>query len=456
METPPLPPTQPQPHPSAHRAATGSAAAAAEPPPPPPPLLPPSASQPARGKDPITLHISDRAALAAAWRTPHPILTHLNADTTWVLHLRYPAAAAAAAAAAASSPPPGRSRFNVVLDPWLRGPQTDGGRWFSIQWHVVAPGVRTMAELDALLGDLERGSGDGGNDGDESTTPAGDGTAEERERERNGTSYIDAVAVSHEFTDHCHEATLRELPASTPVLAPGRAARLIRSWGHFDRVTPMPALAADQGGGREDDWRVSLRTEAALPSWLGIGRVVTPGNALYYHSALVVAWEADDDSSSSSSSSGGGGSGSSGGGGGGGEAIVYSPHGIEPGVLADVVAGAGLRTLALLHGLDDVRLRPAKRLNLGGVNGVAAARACRARYWVPTHDEPKKGGGLVALLLSRTRWSVADAEGRTTTAAAAAAVVVRGGEQQQQQQQQEEEAGYRFVDLGSGDALVLA
>ncbi|KAI0404632.1 hypothetical protein F4802DRAFT_566819 [Xylaria palmicola] len=371
-----------------------------------------SAPSPGEKAGPTTLHISDRTALAAAWAGPHAILTHLNADTTWVLHLPYPPGAPR---------PPGRSRLNVLLDPWLTGSQSDGGRWFSIQWHVVAPSVQTIAELNGLLAGLERAAAvtaaappphDDGADGD-----GGDG---------GDSCYVDVVAVSHEFTDHCHEATLRELPGSTPVFAPDKAARLIRSWRHFDSVIETPALtlpAAGAGG-----WREALRC-APLPPWLGIGRVVTPGNALYYHAALVVAWTGPAE-----------------GGNGGGDAVVYSPHGVGPDALAGL-RGAGLRVLALLHGLDDIRLWMTKQLNLGAVNGVAAARACGAKYWVATHDEVKKGGGFVSLLLRRTRWSVAEAVKREGQKS-----IVTGADDDDD----ERETRYEFVELGSGDGLVLA
>ncbi|KAI1420795.1 hypothetical protein F5Y12DRAFT_787983 [Xylaria sp. FL1777] len=393
-----------------------------------------------------TLHISDRTALAAAWRSPHAILTHLNADTTWILHLPYPPDAAR---------PAGRSRFNVLLDPWLRGPQSDGGRWLSIQWHVVAPSVQTMAELNGLLGELEKGyiaaaAAAAATDAVETEAAAATAVAETvaetkeegEEEEEEEESYVDVVAISHEFTDHCHEATLRELPRSTPVFAPAKAAALIRSWRHFDAVTETPPFFAaartkeKKEKEKEKDWRAVLNCAPLLPPWVGVGRVVTPGNTLYYHSALVVAWAGSASASASVSGE---------------EAeaeaansVVYSPHGIEPGALSGM-EGAGLRTLALLHGLDDVRLWMTKQLNLGGVNGVAAARECGAKYWVATHDEVKKGGGFVSLLLRRTRWSVADAVKREGEKS-----VVKGAGDDKQV------GGYEFVELGSGDGLVLA
>ncbi|KAI0098304.1 hypothetical protein GGR51DRAFT_432429 [Nemania sp. FL0031] len=380
---------------------------------------------------PTTLHISDKAALATAWRSPHPILTHINADTTWVLHLPYPEDVV---------PPPGRSRFNILLDPWLQGPQSDGGRWFSVHWHTVAPSVQTIKELNELLSELEHGidiNTDTDTHIDSTSHDSKDHglTAETGARgaeTQDGAlpSYIDAVAICHDFTDHCHEATLLELPPRTPIFAPSKPAQLIRSWQHFDTVVETPAFVTAEA----KDWRTALHC-APLPSWVGLGHVVTPGNALYYHSALVVAWGRSNSNSNPASTSPAQTST--------GDAIIYTPHGISPESLSGIQS-TGLRTLVLLHGLDEGKLAWMKQLSLGGVNGVAAARACGAKYWIATHDEPKKGGGVVQWLLKFTRWSLADAVERDRQNSAGKGV--EGDEQV---------AGYEFVELGSGDGLVL-
>ncbi|CAJ2514006.1 Uu.00g021250.m01.CDS01 [Anthostomella pinea] len=349
---------------------------------------------------PRTIHLGDRAALAAALRSPHPVLVHLNADTTWLLQLPYPAGVA---------PPAGRTRFNILIDPWLTGPQSDVAGWFSTQWHLIAPSVQTVAELDALLAEAEVGPDSGG-----AGPPSGLGSGQGREGHEK-RSYIDVVALSHEFTDHCHEATLRELPRTTPVFATEKAAELVRSWRHFDTVVTTTGFSSETG-----DWRKTLSL-APLPDWVGIGRVITAGNALYYHSAIMVVF---DTTTSAASGAGNG------------NAVVYSPHGIK-GPDLQSVSGAGIRTLALLHGLHDVRIWMTKQLNLGAINGLEAVRASGARYWVATHDEVKKGGGFIAPLLRRTAYTLADAV-RTETERA-------GGEV----------PDYAFVELGSGHGLVL-
>ncbi|KAH7031547.1 uncharacterized protein B0I36DRAFT_223330, partial [Microdochium trichocladiopsis] len=335
-----------------------------------------------------------------------PLLVHLNGDTTWLLQVPVPTQQQQQQQQQQlSSPSHGRSHFNILLDPWLQGPQSDVASWFSTQWHVVAPSVQTIAELQAILGQLETR-------GDDDTS------------DNNSSSYIDAVAISHEFTDHCHEATLRELPPATPVFATDKAADLIRSWKHFDTVVTTPGYSfasssddGDDNSSAKEDWHQVLSV-APLPPWLGIGRVVTPGNSLYYHSAVVVQHQNHPA-----------------------EAVIYSPHGISPSDLAGLGAARNSRqisTLALLHGLHDVRIWMTKQLNLGAHNGLGAVRSSGARYWVATHDEVKTGGGFIAPLLRRVQWTVGDA---------VAAAVGRG--------HGDKGDGYLFVELGSGDGLVL-
>ncbi|KAJ9165811.1 Major facilitator superfamily protein [Coniochaeta hoffmannii] len=346
---------------------------------------------------PVPIALSDAAAWERALTCRRPVLGHLNADTTWLLQLPYPS----------SSPgPSGRTHFNILMDPWLRGPQSDVASWFSTQWHVVQPTVETVEELDALLARLEG-----------------------RGREA-GKSAIDAVVISHEFTDHCHQATLLEVPASTPVFATDKAAGLVRSWSHFENVVTMAAFP----GAVVDDTNPQITVgHALLPPWIGIARVVTEGNALYYHSAVLISFSLNDGDVGGRSAT---------------EAIIYSPHGVKGSDLT-CVEESGIRTLALLHGLHDVRIWMTKQLNLGALNGLEAVRASGAKYWIATHDEAKRGGGLISWFLQRTCYTLGDAvqseEARQAMAAGeeGARTGSSGGRP------------YHFLELASGEGLVL-
>lgn len=353
------------------------------------------------------VNLKDRAGWRSALASPRPVLAHLNGDTTWLLQLPAPdSAVAPRGSKSKASKTVRRSRFNILIDPWLQGPQSDVASWFSTQWHVVEPAVQTIQELEEVLAEL------------------GDGKASA------GSTQIDCVAISHEFTDHCHQATLTELPRGVPIVATEKAADLIRSWGHFDTVITTPGFSPST-----TDWRdVLVDQTGTLPPWLGVGRVITQGNALYYHSAVIIAFDLgyspnqratrSKDAAPQKQS----------------EAVIYSPHGIK-GPDLECVRAAGIKTLALLHGLDDVRIWMTAQLNLGALNGIQAVRASGAKYWVATHDEAKKGGGLISWLLQRTTYSLRDA--------------VEAEKSKAQGAEGKDNAGYEFIELGSGDGLVL-
>lgn len=370
--------------------------------------------QPGADNDGI-IGLEDQAAWKAALASPRPVIAHLNADTTWLLQLPVPGYITASSRSRSNtkSKSPERSRFNILIDPWLQGPQSDVASWFSTQWHVVASTVQDMHELDEVLALLE-----------EDVHASSENKALE-------ASYIDCVAVSHEFTDHCHQATLLELPKSVPVVATEKAADLIRSWGHFDTVITAPGFSSST-----PDWQeVLVDHTGALPPWLGIGRVITEGNALYYHSAVMIAFDLgyspnqratrSKDKAPQQQS----------------EVVLYSPHGIKGSDL-ECLKTAGLKTLALLHGLHDVRIWMTAQLNLGALNGIQAVRASGAKYWIATHDEAKRGGGFISWLLQRTTHNLRDA--------------VEAEKEKAKGADNEDGSGYEFVELGSGDGLVLS
>ena len=118
--------------------------------------------------------------------------------------------------------------------------------------------------------------------------------------------------------------------------------------------------------------------------------MVTQSDALYYHSAILVTFDLysiDVKRCLEVYNAA--------------EAIIYTPHGIHAKDLSHLpLANPALKTLALLHGLHDIKIS-LKQLNLGAHNGLQAQRMCQAKYWVSTHDEIKKGSGLITPFLYR-------------------------------------------------------
>lgn len=294
-------------------------------------------------------------------------LIPVNADTTWLLQIPRP-----------KSDPSYRAYFNIILDPWLAGPQSDLASWFSRQWHAISSAYETVPEVEELCRRVEAIA---------SSQPGSSAAANER--------VIDAIAISHEFTDHCHKDTLVQFGRDVPVIATTKAADLIRGWGHFDQVIETPPFGGEEGAGdarrandHGADWRRTRMN--ALPPWLTISRVVTGQDAFYYHSAILFAFHLESHREA--------------------QCVIYTPHGIRANSLnAITTARPPLQTLAMLHGLHDVRIDWGQQLNLGAHNGLKAQRALRARYWLGTHDEVKRGGGIVSWFLRRKVWSVADA-----------------------------------------------
>ena len=306
-------------------------------------------------------------SIQIALKTHRPILTHLNADTTWLLQLPRPRRDVSVK---------GRSRYNLVFDPWLQGPQSDMAAWFSTQWHAIKSSVQSIQELNELLkeiNDIEMRQELHSRPNERRTVKA-----------KETPQFIDAIVISHEFSDHCNKDTLLEFHPETPVFAIGPAADLITSWDHFKTVQVIPPFSA-----QDPDWRKG--STQPLPDWLGITRITSKSDALHYHSAILIAFDlkfgphyehTGNDKT--------------------GEAIVYTPHGIHAQTLGQLSSATpSMRTLALLHGLHDISLSPFKQLNLGAHNGLKAQRICQAKYWISTHDEAKGGGGLVAWFLKR-------------------------------------------------------
>ncbi|KAF2203329.1 hypothetical protein GQ43DRAFT_390251 [Delitschia confertaspora ATCC 74209] len=365
----------------------------------------------------LQLHTELRESIVRALATRRPILHHLNADTSWLLQIPRPASAIKHGS---------RIYYNILIDPWFVGGQSDVARWFSQQWHAEPSAVKSIAEVEELAKTVERFAGSGlrkrnGNSSRRGTpvTPMKAGTPMkgEWEAEEDVETLIDCVAISHEFTDHCHKETLLEVHPDVPVIATEKAAALISTYSHFRTVLTTPTFSMESC-----DWR--SHSLFPLPTWLSIARFTAPKDGLYYHSALLIAFSTHPYISTphstpqkrrsgaslypnghvpdlfSSSTSGSEAA----------EYVLYTPHGIPFEALKPILyASPPLSCLAFLHGLHDVRIGSAQRLNLGAENGVRSQRILRARYWIGTHDEVKSGGGLIGWFLKRKVWKLEDA-----------------------------------------------
>ena len=420
-----------------------------------------------------------------ALSTQRPILHHLNADTSWLIQIPVPNLDArqhpASTVTNASRATRDRRFFNILIDPWLAGSQSDVASWFSQQWHMIESAVSSIQRLEEVLKEADRiaehelglkgpgqedsfasnGSATGlaartSNDGDmddiasqtdqvQDQADGAEATADVRK------SRIDVIIISHEFSDHCHKETLVTASRSIPVLANDKAAELIRSWQHFDIVITAPLFApkgppllgldmaskpSETGSAEKTatDWR-TLHVEP-LPEWLSISILHATGpDAFYYHSAMVIAF-----SNGASQAAG---------------AIIYTPHGVHAATAEPLIHTIPpLRPLAFLHGLHDVSMAISmggvKQLNLGAHNGLAVQKKIGATYWIGTHDEKKKASGFVSWILRRAAISLQEAlgqEGRHTNGDDSEVEANREGKNILDD--------VNYSELGNGESLVL-
>lgn len=155
---------------------------------------------------------------------------------------------------------------------------------------------------------------------------------------KSARNFIDAVVLSHEFTDHTHEETLKQIESTTPIFATQKAAELVRSWAYFDSVSVMPNFSRENSNWQDSAIR-------PLPSWVGVSRIVTKDDRLYYHSAILITFNLAGEKSSKTPEQSAPA-----------EAIIYTPHGISADDLGPLSkAVPPINTLALLHGLHDGR-----------------------------------------------------------------------------------------------------
>lgn len=241
----------------------------------------------------IQLQATLRESITEALSSGRPLLTHLNADTTWLLSIPYPRGKATINC---------RMYYHILIDPWLRGSQSDVAKFFSQQWHAYESAVQTIAEVeDAIRGIEEVSSGSTAQINQRSN-----GNDDNDDMDYESSAWIDAVVVSHEFTDHMHKETLLEIDPHVPIFATSKAASSIRSWRHFSLVADIPLFTTE-----ENDWRNSSRSP--LPNFIGISKLAYPGaDLLYYHSAIMVAFPSGDREENGEA-----------------EAVIYTPHGMK-------------------------------------------------------------------------------------------------------------------------------
>jgi hypothetical protein len=155
----------------------------------------------------------------------------------------------------------------------------------------------------------------------------------------------DYIFISHPFTDHCNKETLLQFSKEIPLVALPSILKKIAKWGHFQTLLPL----------------------SAAPFHV---EVLKTKNALVHKAYLIESAQ---------------------------NKIVYAPHGAVlkniPNVKIDAVISTTLcyQLPFFLGGT----------INLGSESAVRLQQQLHSNVLLTTHDEDKKGEGLVSLFAKR-------------------------------------------------------
>lgn len=325
-----------------------------------------------------------------------PLLTHLNADTSWLISLPHPNKVVNSR---------DRKYYHLLVDPWLAGTNIVVSTWLISLTHAVTPAYTSIEEVRQLVTNIE---------GATSSTDDGE---------------PDCVVVTHFERDHCDEHTLRQLHPSTMVISTVPGIARIRSFKHFDEsaFSTIPTLTLKSP---EDLWRDSSLTtsyNSNIPSWLKVGQLPSHGNYPHFHWATIIAWSPTHTALGQSDSMA--------------ETFIYSPHGIRSERLEDTswatdpVKGS---LLCNMHGFSPA-WAPVP-INLGVQNGYMLSKMLKPRYWVPTHDEVLTYTGFLGWLQTKVQKTLQD--------------VVRLNEEGTIEEELKK-AGITIRELGNGETFCL-
>ncbi|KAG9235765.1 hypothetical protein BJ875DRAFT_259750 [Amylocarpus encephaloides] len=291
---------------------------------------------------------------------------HLNSDASFLLEFQpithFP-----------PSPRPSHRGFTILLDPWISGPSKIWHSKFSISRHRAPACVSSLTELPEP----------------------------------------DLVIISQDKSDHCHQETLTQLPASggkTIFLAEPAAAKTIRGWKYFDanKVVTLPRWEDPRACKPSTVHRVPIpaMSPSGIKGEVTITYMPQKVEMTRLHSAIGITYRpptapeplpltppSSPYSGQTASSSPPDGA----------MSVIFSPHGcsyktISPYVTSHLIAEAALPLTALLHCFD----RVSNAWYLGGnicsgfPGGLEIAQNLCATAWISAHDGDKETKGFAS------------------------------------------------------------
>lgn len=302
-------------------------------------------------------------------------LRRINFDSTWLLTLPTPIEHA-------------KSTYNLLIDPWLSdAEQIDLVVGFSAQKRQTEALARSIGELESVL---ER-----------------EGKSSDINTHRPPSTKIDAIIISHPFSDHLHPQTITDervtgrIPIFVTQDAKGALKKLLGSKGKSHSITTIKVASTSTSPSWISDSSQTTNTGSLFNNF-EIFQALPQEKHLYFqgpagmawkklHGGLIFLWRSTDHSFNS---------------------IIYSPHGLTANSIPLWLTNEELaiQHWAILTMFDRLTLpnwlSGTVNLGLGAVlemikGNTSTEPKYPARYIVDTHGEFKDMRGLVARLLRR-------------------------------------------------------
>lgn len=314
---------------------------------------------------------------------------HINGDSTFLLTFNASTTVPSSPGSTLSSP-----SFSILIDPWLSGSCQIWHPKFSFTNRIVPSCVQHISELPKP----------------------------------------DIILISQDKPDHCHEATLRQLPPGledTIILAEPAAAKKIRGWKYFD-PDRVHALTTFSDSAYESITRFAIPAfpSTRTPGEVTVTYIPAKRDVTGLHNAIGITYRPpsppasltfllpvnppptppDSPNSSAMTTS---------------KppvpvldrpralSLIYSPHGvtyahIKPYAISHLVREAALPLTALLHSFDRVQ-NPwwlGGNISAGLPGGLEIAQNLLARAWISAHDEDKENSGFSVSSVKTRKYSV--------------------------------------------------
>lgn len=270
-----------------------------------------------------------------------PIITSINGDVSWLISFPRPTL---------DRSTNGKVYYHAVVDPWFGKPSIFVHPYVMEMTLRRDPALSSRTDIDAAIVEIESAAGN-------TLIPTDLAPA------------IDGIFITS-IVEHCHQESLQQFSASTPVFAVEKAANTISPWGHFNSVVTLASCDPSKTPWEEG------HPGSPLPPWL---TAFPPAVTRLNNFGLVLITSVNDSKP---------------------EMILFAPHGMGADEKAIKEISKTVEMLALVAPLKD-SYTLGIQAGLGVKDGIAIAQYAGTKYYVRSGDVSLKYKGVLG-------WTVND------------------------------------------------